>query len=308
MVNLLDTLTSIDEKTEETNRILRNILEALISGKFPVEISWTAPAKEPEKRIRIDQKSKSKASSFTDWEVDVHGYKLIQIATDGDLTDISYKVQNWDYSWTPEIEASLTPHIIGTVRKIRINNDTGETGKTVFVHLYSGSDQILNLIRHGSPKQVAGVVGIKDAGDIRINPAKEDGNLAKLDVKLTEQAKYQRWGRNLEPEWVHSAEVTAPAAATNLVSKTVGTGKSGYIYGFLITAGEPNDFKLNWTSGGTAYSIRIVFSSKGSLETIDNVALNEGLPADAGSSITIQNVNAGAAGIVYQARLLYVEV
>jgi hypothetical protein len=38
------------------------------------------------------------------------------------------------------------------------------------------------------------------------------------------------------------------------------------------------------------------------------VAFNEGLPADAGTSITITNVNAGSAGIVYQAALFVVGV
>jgi len=117
-----------------------------------------------------------------------------------------------------------------------------------------------------------------------------------------------RWGRNIEPSWVHAAEVTAPAAGTTLVSKAVGTGKSGYIYGFFISAGEANDFKINWTSGATAYSIRIPFGGKGAVQYIDIIALNEGLPADAGSNVTITNVNAGSAGIIYQARLLYLEV
>jgi len=117
-----------------------------------------------------------------------------------------------------------------------------------------------------------------------------------------------RWGRDIEPEWVHGTEVTAPAADTSLVSKTVGAGMSGYFYGFLISAGEANDFKINWTSGGTSYSIRIVFGGKGTTQNLSKTPLNEGLPADAGTSITITNVSAGSAGIVYQARLLYAEV
>jgi hypothetical protein len=110
-----------------------------------------------------------------------------------------------------------------------------------------------------------------------------------------------------EAYWVHGSEVTAPAANTALVSKTVGTGKRGFIYGFLITAQEANDFKLNWVSGGTSYSIRIVFGGKGTVETIDPEALNETLPADPGTNITITNVNAGGSGALYQARILYRE-
>jgi len=126
-------------------------------------------------------------------------------------------------------------------------------------------------------------------------------------LPLDKLAKRTRWGRDLEPEWIHGTEATAPAANTNLVTKTVGAGKSGYFYGFLISAGEPNDFKILWTSAGTAYSIRIVFGGKGSTESVSAIAMNEGLAADAGTTVSIQNVNAAAGGIVYQARLLYAE-
>jgi hypothetical protein len=132
--------------------------------------------------------------------------------------------------------------------------------------------------------------------------------LQNLDVALSVLATLQRWGRNVSPAWVHGGEVTAPPANTTLVSKTVTSGKSGYIYGFFISAGEANDFKINWTSGGTSYSRRIVFSGKGSMQYVDFVAFNEGLPASGGTSITITNVNAGSSGVVYQAGILYAEV
>ncbi|MEM3988647.1 MAG: hypothetical protein QXZ22_08660 [Sulfolobales archaeon] len=133
-------------------------------------------------------------------------------------------------------------------------------------------------------------------------------NLSNLDVALSILAKLIRFGKNVVPTWIHAAEVTAPAANTNLVSKTVSSGKQGYIYGFFISAGEANDFKINWTSGGTARSIRIPFGGKGALQYVDITAINEGFPADAGSTITITNVNAGSSGVIYQARILYAEV
>jgi len=132
--------------------------------------------------------------------------------------------------------------------------------------------------------------------------------LSQLDVTLSTQAKLKRWGRAVEPEWVHADEVTAPSAGTALVTKSVGTGKTGYIYGFFISAGEANDFKINWTTGAAAKSIRIPFSGKGSLQYVDFAALNEGMGADAGTDITITNVNAGGAGVIYQARIFYAEV
>ena len=116
-----------------------------------------------------------------------------------------------------------------------------------------------------------------------------------------------RWGRFINVSWVHSAEVSAPAASTSLVSKSVTSGKSGYIYGFYITAGEANDFLIKWTSGGSSYQIRVIFGGSGALQVVSPAAINEGLPADS-STVDIENVNAGSSGVVYQARLLYGEV
>jgi hypothetical protein len=133
-------------------------------------------------------------------------------------------------------------------------------------------------------------------------------NLQNIDVALTALPRLVRWGRDVAPTWVHGGEVIAPTAGTALVSWTVPAGKVGYIYGFFISAGEGNDFKISWTSGGTTYSRRIVFSGKGTLHFVDTTAFNEGLPADADTSVTITNVNAGSVGIVYQAALLVVTV
>ena len=116
-----------------------------------------------------------------------------------------------------------------------------------------------------------------------------------------------RFGRHISPAWVIGSEVTAPAAGTNLVSRSVSSGKAGYIYGLLITAGESNEFKLIWTSGGAGRSLRVTTASRGSILIVSPVPLNEGLPADGGTSISIQNVNAGSSGVVYQAALLYGE-
>ena len=127
-------------------------------------------------------------------------------------------------------------------------------------------------------------------------------------INLSTASQYTRWGRVITPTWVHAAEVVAPLIGSTLVTKAVGVGKSGYIYGFFISSGEANNFLINWTSGGVAKSKRIVFSALGSVEAIDTVPLNEGLPADAGTNITITNVTAGGAGVIYQATLLYGEV
>jgi len=127
-------------------------------------------------------------------------------------------------------------------------------------------------------------------------------------INLSTASQYTRWGRLITPSWVHAAEVVAPLIGATLITKAVGVGKSGYIYGFFISAGEANNFLVNWTSGGVAKSKRIVFSGLGSIEAVDQVPLNEGLPADATTNVTITNVSAGGVGIVYQANLLYGEL
>jgi hypothetical protein len=132
--------------------------------------------------------------------------------------------------------------------------------------------------------------------------------LQNLDVTLTTLATLKRWGRNVSPTWVVGSEVAAPAAGTALVSRTVSTGKTGYVYGFLISSGESNDFRLTWTSGGTSRSLRIVLASKGTVVLISPVPVNEGLPADGGTSVSVTNVSAGSSGVVYQAAILYAEV
>jgi hypothetical protein len=133
-------------------------------------------------------------------------------------------------------------------------------------------------------------------------------NTDNLDTTLTIQSRLNRWGRNVDPTWVHGAAVTAPAALTNLVSQTVTAGKTGYFYGFLITAQEANDFIITWTSSAAVKTIRITYGGKGTVESVDVVSMNEGLGADATTTITIANESVGTAGLIYQARLLYTEV
>jgi hypothetical protein len=97
-------------------------------------------------------------------------------------------------------------------------------------------------------------------------------------------------------------------AGAALVSQTVTAGKSGYIYGVFMTLQEGNDLLLNWTSGGVANSKRFNFGSSGTIETADPIAMNDGLPADAGTNITVTVVTIAGAGKIYQANLLYGEV
>lgn len=112
----------------------------------------------------------------------------------------------------------------------------------------------------------------------------------------------------VDPTWVHGVEVTAPAAGATLVSRLVGSGKTGFLYGFLISAQEANNFYINWISGGVAYRILIVFGGMGSTQDTESIPFNKGLPADAGTNIWITVIGPGSQGVLYQARILYAEV
>ena len=115
------------------------------------------------------------------------------------------------------------------------------------------------------------------------------------------------FNRNVKPSWSYLPYFTAPAGGSVLIQKdTVATAT--YIYGFFIAAGEANAFLINWTFAGSIYSRLIPLGGVGAVETIDCVPLNEGQPADKKSVITITNINAGGAGILYQAGLLIGEV
>jgi len=164
-------------------------------------------------------------------------------------------------------------------------------GNEYFCNILSNTDNQINF---------AAIPGgiVVNAGDLYSILATNDPSGAKLI----------RWGRDVAPDWTHAAEVVAPGAATALVTQAVAAGAVGYIYGYFVSVTEANEFLVNWTSATVAYAMRLIFGAGGYVQDVETVALNEGLPADAGTNITITNVNAGAALMVYQARLLYAEV
>lgn len=92
-----------------------------------------------------------KAAEFADTRVECIGADLIQISTDGDLTNISYKIIHLDGSESLEMEAAESPHILGPVSAVLVTNDTAEAGTTVRVARNQGSQAALAAIQHGSP-------------------------------------------------------------------------------------------------------------------------------------------------------------
>jgi len=98
------------------------------------------------------------------------------------------------------------------------------------------------------------------------------------------------------PKWYYGNVVASPAAGTALVSFTVPKGYVGYIFGFSLSLSDSsgNQFYINWTSNGVGRSFYIVVPGPGTVFYETDSPINEGLPADPGTTITITNVNAGS--------------
>jgi len=99
-----------------------------------------------------------------------------------------------------------------------------------------------------------------------------------------------------KPKWYYGNIVASPAAGTALVSFTVPNGYVGYIFGFSLSLSDSagNQFYISWTSNGVSRSFYIVESGPGTVFYESDSPINEGLPADPGTTITITNMNAGS--------------
>lgn len=103
----------------------------------------------------LDIQSISKAATFTETRVECLSYDLIQVSTDGDLSEVSYKVLQMDGGTSAEMEAAESPHILGPISAIFVTNDTAEAGKNVRVARYKGSQAAIAAIKHGTPTAIS---------------------------------------------------------------------------------------------------------------------------------------------------------
>ena len=260
--------------------------------------------------------------------VPVHGDYLAVVAseTSADLSKV-YVGINTTEADLPLVEAvpAFTPFSYLTLRWEPSENGKrvtllvgGEAVFTQFKQYIIIVGDLAGLAKEATLRQLINALKSVDTDRLNVNVKTTEiavpvdiqydaAGLAK-DSTLAAVPTLTRFGRSVSPAWVIGSEVTAPAAGTNLVSRTVSSGKTGYAYGLLISAGEANDFKLVWTSGGASRSLRIAISSRGTILIVSPVPLNEGFPADGGTTVAVQNINAGSSGVVYQAALLYGEV
>jgi len=123
-------------------RGINSRLDALITQGIP-------------KPFVLDARVISKASTFTDTEIECGGFDLIKISTDGNLTDVSYKILQRDGSKSREVEASEMPQFLGPVDSVFVTNDTAEAGKNVKVTRIQASPEALAALQHGTPMAVS---------------------------------------------------------------------------------------------------------------------------------------------------------
>ena len=113
--------------------------------------------------------------------------------------------------------------------------------------------------------------------------------------------------KNVSLRWAYGDETDEPDAGATLLRKKVTAGKVAYVYGYFLSANETNDFRISWENDGNSQSIRVPLVTRGELRVVEAIAINEGVPADAGSELQIKNVKAGSSGSVYQVGILYAE-
>ncbi|MFP3256607.1 MAG: hypothetical protein RXO36_02215 [Candidatus Nanopusillus acidilobi] len=101
---------------------------------------------------------------------------------------------------------------------------------------------------------------------------------------------------NHRPIWHYGNIVSSPASGSVLASFTVPNGYIGYIFGFSISLSDTsgNQFYINWVSNGINKTLYLVASGPGTIFYESDSPLNEGLPADPNTIISITNINAGS--------------
>lgn len=103
-----------------------------------------------------------------------------------------------------------------------------------------------------------------------------------------------RWGHKTTPSWLFGAETQNPIAGAELIGYNIPGGKKSFIYGFYISTPEANVFELRWVSSGNPYKYRILAPGAGMIYLADIIPVNEGLPGDGGSRISINVINPGS--------------
>jgi len=103
----------------------------------------------------IDIHTISKGSTFTDTEIPCLGASLVQVSTDGDMSDLSYKVKTAGGQSSATMKADESPHVVGPVHALLITNAQAQSGKYIRITRYLVPPLALPAIQHGTAKRTA---------------------------------------------------------------------------------------------------------------------------------------------------------
>ena len=126
---MVDELKAVNTKLQLLNEVLL--------GNLPENVGRQA-------HYRDSMVTVTKASTIADSAVpkapggtgvfDLKGYNLVIVTTDGNLSNVSYRIQYADGTLSPEIEAKELQKFVGQNTQIQLVNDTAEAAKTIRVH------------------------------------------------------------------------------------------------------------------------------------------------------------------------------
>ena len=78
----------------------------------------------------------SMASTFTDKVINIQGYSLVTLATDGDARDISFKIVNSEALTGHQQFMQFDNKIVGYNLKILVSNNTSSANKNLYINKY----------------------------------------------------------------------------------------------------------------------------------------------------------------------------
>lgn len=265
-------------------------------------------------------------------EIDIKGdwFGLLSYESDLNLDNVLVSFNN-NYSWLPL--SAVGAGVNTPFEKIFIQTTT-EVGKSLSL-LIGGqakfslasqgvtiSRDLVGLAREATLDTISTNVAITatNSNNLTNLPSMAnalnniEANATSMNAVITTNINYPlnqiRWGQPVEPNWVYGTVTTGPTAGAVLVSQGVSSGYNGYIWGYFLSTNDSagNTFLVKWTYNNTTYQQMVVFGGAGTVNFITNKAVNSGLPAQGGSTMTISILNAGSTNALYMAGLLWGQV
>ena len=159
-------LQEINKKLEILNKLLIGDISEDVSVKSRTRFKTTIVAKS----ATIADLAAPKAAN-ADGVVNIQESNRVIISTDGNPNDVSFRVIFADASISDEIELTSLSSLPGKFKQIQVNNDTAESGKSIFVRQFLLPPLLMDNVEGPS---IAGAMGLLDASGSRIDPKTDD--------------------------------------------------------------------------------------------------------------------------------------